>query len=49
MVVRREGRRVILEPVDVWPASFARCLGAWREEIERPGQVALQDLEDLWQ
>jgi len=49
VVVRREGRRVILEPVDVWPASFARCLGAWREEIERPGQVALQDLEDLWQ
>jgi antitoxin VapB len=45
VVVRREGRRVILEPVDQWPASFARCLGAWREEIERPEQAALADLE----
>jgi len=46
VVVRREGRRVILEPVDQWPASFTRCLGAWREEIERPEQAALADLED---
>jgi len=46
VIVRREGRRVILEPVDQWPASFARCLGAWREEIERPEQATLADLED---
>ena len=24
-----EGRRVILEPVDVWPKSFVRSLGSW--------------------
>lgn len=47
VVVRREGRRVILEPVDVWPRSFVRSLGSWHEEIERPNQSALEDLEDF--
>lgn len=47
VTVRREGRRVILEPADDWPESFLKCLGAWHEEIERPGQGALADLEDL--
>jgi hypothetical protein len=45
-VVRKEGRRVILEPVDEWPAEFQRCLGAWAEEIERPSAPRLPDLED---
>lgn len=47
VVVRREGRRVILEPVDVWPKSFVRSLGSWHEEIERPNQNALEDIEDF--
>jgi antitoxin VapB len=47
VVVHREGRRVILEPVDVWPEDFVRSLGAWHEEIERPSQGALADLQDL--
>lgn len=47
VVVRREGRRVILEPVDVWPRSFVRSLGSWHEEIERPNQSALEDVEDF--
>ena len=38
VVVRREGRRVVLEPVDEWPAEFWVCLGAWRQPIERPSQ-----------
>jgi antitoxin VapB len=46
VVVRREGRRVILEPVDEWPAAFQRCLGAWSEEIERLPAHRLADLED---
>ena len=46
VVVRREGRRVIIEPVDEWPSSFVRVLGAWREEIERPAQASIQALED---
>ena len=39
VLARREGRRVIGEPVDEWPPAFLRCLGAWREEIERPRQA----------
>lgn len=36
VLVRREGNRVILEPIDEWPEDFRACLGAWTEEIERP-------------
>jgi antitoxin VapB len=46
VVARREGRRVILEPVDEWPEAFARCLGAWSEEIERPRSPRLSALKD---
>ena len=46
VLVRREGRRVILEPVDEWPASFERCLGAWPEEIERPRAERASKLKD---
>jgi antitoxin VapB len=46
VVVHREGRRVILEPVDEWPAAFHRCLGAWAEDIERPPSPRVRDLED---
>jgi antitoxin VapB len=46
VLVHREGQRVVLEPVDEWPAHFLACLGAWDEEIERPEQELLADLED---
>ena len=46
VLVRREGRRVILEPADEWPAEFQACLGAWREEIPRPAQQPLRDLRN---
>ncbi len=36
VAVRREGRRVILEPVDEWPEEFLAILGAWKEDIPRP-------------
>ena len=35
VVVHREGRKVILEPVDEWSADFRECLGAWPDEIPR--------------
>lgn len=38
VVVRREGRRIVLEPVDVWPEEFLSCIGAWSSEIPRPKQ-----------
>jgi antitoxin VapB len=38
VVVRREGRRIVLEPVDAWPEDFLSCIGAWQGEIPRPRQ-----------
>ena len=46
VVVHRDGRRVILEPIDQWPAAFERCLGAWRDEIDRPVSEPLRNLAD---
>lgn len=44
--VRREGRRVILEPVDEWSEDFLSSLGSWDGTIERPEQGTLDDIED---
>ena len=46
VLVRREGRRVILEPADEWPDEFRACLGAWSEEIPRPEQRPVRDLRN---
>jgi antitoxin VapB len=46
VLVVRDGRRVILEPPDEWSLAFKRCLGAWDEEIVRPAQGPLADVED---
>jgi virulence-associated protein VagC len=35
VVVRREGNRIILEPVDAWPDDFRDLVGAWTEDIPR--------------
>ena len=36
VVIRRDGRRVILEPLDEWSEDFESILGAWPDEIARP-------------
>jgi len=36
VIVRRVGRKVILEPADEWPSDFLACLGAWHEDIPKP-------------
>jgi antitoxin VapB len=41
VLVRREGRRVILEPADEWSAEFRRILGSVSEDIPRPKQARL--------
>jgi antitoxin VapB len=38
VIVRRVGKKVILEPADTWSEEFLECLGAWREDIPRPAQ-----------
>ena len=46
VLVRREGRRVILEAMDEWSDRFRACLGAWPEKIPRPKQQRIRDLRD---
>lgn len=46
VLIHREGRRVILEPADGWPASFLAVLGAWRQPVGRPRQGAVTKLRD---
>ena len=46
VLARRDGRRVILEPVDEWPEEFLACLGAWTEEIERPSTRPVFKMKD---
>jgi antitoxin VapB len=46
VVVRRVGRRVILEPVDEWPDEFLKSLGSLSESIPRPGRVSIKKLRD---
>ena len=41
--VRREGRRVILEPVDEWPEGYFEGLGVYPEPIERPAVECVRD------
>ncbi len=38
VIVRKSGKRVILEPADEWSDEFIAALGSWDEEIERPAQ-----------
>ncbi len=46
VLVRREGKRVILEVADEWPDGFRACLGAWAEKIPRLRRRRLRDLRD---
>ena len=46
ILVRREGRRVIVEAADEWPDKFRACLGAWPGKIARPKQPRLRNLRD---
>jgi virulence-associated protein VagC len=46
VLVRREGRRVILEAADEWSDKFRACLGAWPGKIPRPKQKPLPALRD---
>jgi antitoxin VapB len=46
VLVRREGRRVILEPADEWSDAFRASLGAWSGRIPRPAQQRLRDVRN---
>lgn len=46
VLVRREGRRVVLEPLDEWPESFLECLGSLEGDLPRPKQRPITKLKD---
>ena len=46
VLVHRDGRRVILEPIDEWTEEFRNAIGTWDEEIERPTPTPVTDLRD---
>jgi len=46
VVVRRVGKRVILEPADEWSSDFVGALGTWDEQIERPPTAAISKKKD---
>lgn len=46
VLVRREGRRVVLEAADEWSDKFRACLGGWSGKIPRPKQQGIRDLRD---
>ncbi len=46
VLVRRDGRRVILEPAEEWSDRLRAALGAWPGDIPRPEQQRLRDLRD---
>lgn len=48
VLVRREGRRVILEPVDEWSAEFRGCLGSVSGDLPRPKQAKLTQARELF-
>lgn len=39
---RRDGKRIIIEPLGEWPASFLRTLGGFPDEIPRPKRETKQ-------
>jgi len=45
VLVRREGRRVILEPADEWSAEFRSCLGCVSGDIPRSKQAKITELQ----
>lgn len=46
VLIRREGRRVILEPIDDWGEAFWSCFGALGEDFELPERDTLAERDD---
>jgi antitoxin VapB len=44
--VRREGNRVILEPLDEWPEAFLGALGSCADFPEPPRRTPLREARD---
>jgi len=45
--IRREGARVILEPLDTWPDGYVASFAGISTDFERPAQGTLEPREPL--
>jgi len=46
VIVRRVGKKVVLEPADEWSPEFLEVLGSLSEEIERPPSRKITEMKD---
>jgi len=46
LIIRKEGRAVILEPRDQWPEKLLSQLGIGNESLPRPKQPALSRIKN---
>lgn len=46
VLVKRVGRRVILEAADEWTDDFVALFGAWTEPIDKPRTRSISKLRD---
>jgi antitoxin VapB len=46
VLVHREGRKVVLEPIDEWSDLFRAGLGSWNDVIPRPRPEPISSVED---
>ena len=47
VVVRREGKAVVLEPLDEWPEGYLESFAGAPDDLVRPEQGAHEDREPL--
>ena len=45
--IRREGERIILEPIDAWPEGYAASFVGVAADFERPPQGTLEPRDAL--
>jgi virulence-associated protein VagC len=46
VIVRKSGKRVILEPADEWSEEFLAALGSCDEDIRRPPQQRISKMRN---
>ena len=46
--IRREGGKVILEPLETWSPRFVALLGSVDEELDRPGSRPIREVKNPW-
>ena len=46
VTIRRPGRTIVVHPHESWPDEFFKVIGSLDEDLERPPQTPVTELED---